>query len=146
MEFKPSNTATIATIDKGNPPLPAALLHPPASPTNVGCCAIGRRTPPRPPSEIYFESRGKCCKKLLRYNGYPNKVRHLEPRGRGMKGREMKSHWKHKQWKDSDAKQFPYVYLFYLYSLIQLGKTPGMGFPSRGVCCFLKKFLRKKKC
>ncbi|EAL38889.3 AGAP011720-PA, partial [Anopheles gambiae str. PEST] len=28
----------------------------------------------RPPSEIYFESRGKCCKKLLRYNGYPNKV------------------------------------------------------------------------
>ncbi|XP_058465287.1 uncharacterized protein LOC131438910 [Malaya genurostris] len=74
MEFKPSNTATIATIDKGNPPLPASFLHPPASPTNVGCCAIGRRTPPRPPSEIYFESRGKCCKKLLRYNGYPNKV------------------------------------------------------------------------
>ncbi|KAL1379076.1 hypothetical protein pipiens_003854 [Culex pipiens pipiens] len=75
MEFKHgSNTATIATIDGGNPPLPATLLHPPASPTNVGCCAISRRIPPRPPSEIYFESRGKCCKKLLRYNGYPNKV------------------------------------------------------------------------
>lgn len=26
------------------------------------------------PQEVYFESRGKCCKKLLRYNGYPNKV------------------------------------------------------------------------
>lgn len=51
------------------------LSTPPASPSSskVGCCAL-RRTPPRPPQEIYFESRGKCCKKLLRYNGYPNKV------------------------------------------------------------------------
>lgn len=24
---------------------------------------------------FYYENRGKCCKKLLRYNGYPNKVR-----------------------------------------------------------------------
>ncbi|XP_053987558.1 uncharacterized protein LOC128892131 isoform X2 [Hylaeus anthracinus] len=23
---------------------------------------------------FYYENRGKCCKKLLRYNGYPNKV------------------------------------------------------------------------
>ncbi|KAI4486460.1 hypothetical protein M0804_005830 [Polistes exclamans] len=22
---------------------------------------------------FYYENRGKCCKKLLRYNGYPNK-------------------------------------------------------------------------
>lgn len=50
------------------------LNAPPSSPSSkLGCCAI-RRTPPRPPQEIYFESRGKCCKKLLRYNGYPNKV------------------------------------------------------------------------
>lgn len=26
------------------------------------------------PQQVYFESRGKCVKKLLRYNGYPNKV------------------------------------------------------------------------
>ncbi|KAG7197808.1 hypothetical protein KM043_001622 [Ampulex compressa] len=26
---------------------------------------------------FYYENRGKCCKKLLRYNGYPNKVRKL---------------------------------------------------------------------
>ena len=26
---------------------------------------------------FYYENRGKCCKKLLRYNGYPNKVRSL---------------------------------------------------------------------
>jgi hypothetical protein len=24
---------------------------------------------------FYYENRGKCCKKLLRYNGYPSKVR-----------------------------------------------------------------------
>lgn len=28
----------------------------------------------RNPQQVYFESRGKCVKKLLRYNGYPNKV------------------------------------------------------------------------
>lgn len=53
------------------------ILHqnPPPSPTTVGCCALRlKKNPPRPPQEIYFESRGKCCKKLLRYNGYPNKV------------------------------------------------------------------------
>lgn len=50
------------------------LPSPPSSPsTTIGCCAL-KRNPPRPPQEIYFESRGKCCKKLLRYNGYPNKV------------------------------------------------------------------------
>lgn len=47
---------------------------PPASPAITCCSMRRRRTPPRPPQEIYFESRGKCCKKLLRYNGYPNKV------------------------------------------------------------------------
>lgn len=50
------------------------ILQLPPSPTiSIGCCSI-KRNPPRPPQEIYFESRGKCCKKLLRYNGYPNKV------------------------------------------------------------------------
>lgn len=49
------------------------MFNAPPSPSKIGCCAL-RRTPPRPPQEIYFESRGKCCKKLLRYNGYPNKV------------------------------------------------------------------------
>lgn len=28
----------------------------------------------RTPQEIYFESRGKSCKKLLKFNGYSNKV------------------------------------------------------------------------
>ena len=23
---------------------------------------------------FYYENRGKCCRKLLKYNGYPNKV------------------------------------------------------------------------
>uniref|UniRef100_A0A182YRB1 Uncharacterized protein n=2 Tax=Neocellia TaxID=44535 RepID=A0A182YRB1_ANOST len=74
MDFKASNTATIATIDKGSDrTFASAFFHPPASPTHVGCCVLNR-APARPPSEIYFESRGKCCKKLLRYNGYPNKV------------------------------------------------------------------------
>lgn len=49
------------------------LQTPPSPSITVGCCVI-KRNPPRPPQEIYFESRGKCCKKLLRYNGYPNKV------------------------------------------------------------------------
>lgn len=51
------------------------MLNAPPSPStsSIGCCML-RRSPPRPPQEIYFESRGKCCKKLLRYNGYPNKV------------------------------------------------------------------------
>uniref|UniRef100_A0A182WEE3 Uncharacterized protein n=1 Tax=Anopheles minimus TaxID=112268 RepID=A0A182WEE3_9DIPT len=74
MDFKASNTATIATIDKGSDrTFASAFFHPPASPAHVGCCVLNR-APARPPSEIYFESRGKCCKKLLRYNGYPNKV------------------------------------------------------------------------
>uniref|UniRef100_A0A182FU26 Uncharacterized protein n=1 Tax=Anopheles albimanus TaxID=7167 RepID=A0A182FU26_ANOAL len=74
MDFKASTTATIATIDKGSDrTFASAFFHPPASPTHVGCCMLNR-APVRPPSEIYFESRGKCCKKLLRYNGYPNKV------------------------------------------------------------------------
>lgn len=51
----------------------APLQAPPSPAITIGCCAI-KRNPPRPPQEIYFESRGKCCKKLLRYNGYPNKV------------------------------------------------------------------------
>lgn len=53
------------------------MFNAPPSPSKIGCCAL-RLTPPRPPQDIYqiyFESRGKCCKKLLRYNGYPNKVR-----------------------------------------------------------------------
>jgi hypothetical protein len=29
---------------------------------------------------FYYENRGKCCKKLLRYNGYPSKVRNLKTR------------------------------------------------------------------
>lgn len=50
----------------------------PASPKiKAGCCPFRRflKSTPQSPQEIYFESRGKCCKKLLRYNGYPNKVR-----------------------------------------------------------------------
>jgi hypothetical protein len=29
---------------------------------------------------FYYENRGKCCKKLLRYNGYPSKVRIMKVR------------------------------------------------------------------
>ena len=52
-----------------------------------GCCCLclprKRRPPspsPPPPTNaamvqmFYYENRGKCCKKLLKYNGYPNKV------------------------------------------------------------------------
>ena len=63
------------------------------------CVPLGRRESPRPQSTnhpgnpggpytvsaatdhaemvqmFYYENRGKCCKKLLRYNGYPNKVK-----------------------------------------------------------------------
>ncbi|XP_063243782.1 uncharacterized protein LOC134543022 [Bacillus rossius redtenbacheri] len=49
------------------------------------CLPLARRRP-QPPQQpppsptaamvqmFYYENRGKCCKKLLRYNGYPNKV------------------------------------------------------------------------
>uniref|UniRef100_A0A336MSV1 CSON006572 protein n=1 Tax=Culicoides sonorensis TaxID=179676 RepID=A0A336MSV1_CULSO len=54
---------------------PPSILIPPPSPTNIGCCApLKLKSPCHPTSDMYFESRGKCCKKLLRYNGYPNKV------------------------------------------------------------------------
>jgi hypothetical protein len=29
---------------------------------------------------FYYENRGKCCKKLLRYNGFPSKVRRMNSR------------------------------------------------------------------
>jgi hypothetical protein len=29
---------------------------------------------------FYYENRGKCCKKLLRYNGFPSKVRSMNSR------------------------------------------------------------------
>lgn len=59
-----------------------------------GCCCLclprKRRPPspsPPPPTNsamvqmFYYENRGKCCKKLLKYNGYPNKVRvHENPK------------------------------------------------------------------
>jgi hypothetical protein len=68
--------ATLSTTVKEEPILltSSAFCTPPSPAISVGCCALKRRSPPRPSSEIYFESRGKCCKKLLRYNGYPNKV------------------------------------------------------------------------
>lgn len=53
---------------------PSAL--PPSPAVRVNCCAFKSiiRSSPRTTQEIYFESRGKCCKKLLQFNGYPNKV------------------------------------------------------------------------
>ncbi|XP_031621114.1 uncharacterized protein LOC116339402 [Contarinia nasturtii] len=54
-----------------------APLSVPSSPSiKMGCCAFRPtfRSQPRTPQEVYFESRGKCCKKLLKFNGYPNKV------------------------------------------------------------------------
>lgn len=55
----------------------APLSMPPSPTKTVGCCAFKStfRSTPRTPQEVYFESRGKCCKKLLRFNGYPNKVK-----------------------------------------------------------------------
>lgn len=54
----------------------APLSVPPSPTMKVGCCPFKPtfRSAPRTPQEVYFESRGKCCKKLLRFNGYPNKV------------------------------------------------------------------------
>lgn len=67
----------------------------PASPTmNIGCCAPIKSTfgaERRSPQEIYFESRGKCCKKLLSYNGYPNKVKLNIGQGPGLK--QINNEW-----------------------------------------------------
>lgn len=58
---------------------PLSVPSSPSPSIKLGCCAFRTfRSQPRTPQEIYFESRGKCCKKLLRFNGegygYPNKV------------------------------------------------------------------------
>lgn len=49
----------------------------------VGCWPFKRifrfSSAPKSAQEIYFESRGKCCKKLLRFNGCPNKVTFILP-------------------------------------------------------------------
>lgn len=56
---------------------PSTLLPSPS--IKVNCCAFKPiiRSESRTKQEIYFESRGKCCKKLLQFNGYPNKVNKL---------------------------------------------------------------------
>lgn len=53
---------------------PSAL--PPSPSKKASCWAFKSiiRSKLRITQEIYFESRGKCCKKLLQFNGYPNKV------------------------------------------------------------------------
>lgn len=54
-----------------------ALGSPESEKEKIGCWPFKRLlslSPQPSPQEIYFESRGKCCKKLLRYNGYTNKV------------------------------------------------------------------------
>lgn len=68
---KHTNNSSTTTTTKQDYTIPI----PPPSPTNIGCCApLKLKSPCHPSSDMYFESRGKCCKKLLRYNGYPNKV------------------------------------------------------------------------
>lgn len=58
--------------------VPLSMPPSPTATTKTSCCAfkptLFSTAPRRTPQEIYFESRGKCCKKLLRFNGYPNKV------------------------------------------------------------------------
>ncbi|KAH8234351.1 hypothetical protein KR038_008089 [Drosophila bunnanda] len=39
-----------------------------------GCAAVSGQRRRRTPQEIYFESRGKSCKKLLKFNGNSNKI------------------------------------------------------------------------
>lgn len=59
--------------------VPLSIPPSPTPTTKISCCAfkptLFSTAPRRTPQEIYFESRGKCCKKLLQFNGYPNKVR-----------------------------------------------------------------------
>ncbi|KYM94751.1 hypothetical protein ALC62_14602 [Cyphomyrmex costatus] len=45
---------------------------------------------------FYYENRGKCCKKLLRYNGYPNKggYSRLHPRASGPESIRSERHWR----------------------------------------------------
>lgn len=51
--------------------------HPPAW---SSCCIPQQPTNSETMVQMfYYENRGKCCKKLLRYNGYPNKVRYMFP-------------------------------------------------------------------
>lgn len=52
-------------------PSPALSLAT-ASPSNTAATSMVQM--------FYYENRGKCCKKLLRYNGYPSKVRGMKAR------------------------------------------------------------------
>lgn len=45
--------------------------------SKAGCCSLNiliKNHPRTPTQEFYFESRGKSCKKLLKFNGSSNKV------------------------------------------------------------------------
>ena len=52
-------------------PSPALSLSS-ASPNNTAATGMVQM--------FYYENRGKCCKKLLRYNGFPSKVRSMNSR------------------------------------------------------------------
>ncbi|XP_055372643.1 homeobox protein 2 [Condylostylus longicornis] len=69
-------TTAAATTTKASPSILGAIQQTPSTPISKGCCiALSNRNKiNKTPQEIYFESRGKSCKKLLKFNGYSNKI------------------------------------------------------------------------
>ncbi|XP_036231006.2 uncharacterized protein [Bactrocera oleae] len=67
----PSNAGNHQALHVNVPVTPSA-----AAVVSAVCNAGHTRRPQsrRTPQEIYFESRGKSCKKLLKFNGYSNKI------------------------------------------------------------------------
>lgn len=62
-------------------PLRRRRRSPAPAPLPAPVSTVSATLPPNPAAMVqmlYYENRGKCCKKLLRHNGYPNKVRVYE--------------------------------------------------------------------
>lgn len=72
----------VATVITTPTPVTAKTTnHLPTTPSKSGggCCSMNilinsKNQLRRTPQEFYFESRGKSCKKLLKFNGSSNKV------------------------------------------------------------------------
>lgn len=67
----------VATVINNNSSAAAAVITPNTPIAKSGCCSMNiliKNQHPTTPQEFYFESRGKSCKKLLKFNGSSNKV------------------------------------------------------------------------
>ncbi|XP_052838469.1 uncharacterized protein LOC128253824 [Drosophila gunungcola] len=66
--------ATQSVAGTGDPLSQLQLQRKGAATTTAAAAAISGQRRRRTPQEIYFESRGKSCKKLLKFNGNSNKI------------------------------------------------------------------------